>query len=133
MGTLETLLPELIDRFVVFSIFLGNAFVFVLTLTTYQSTGRRCLLLIALSAGIGGILAIVPRIPGITPSWTFWGFWSVATLVDFALWLTGVRLLVREYGDLVTQIAKPSALLDEGSTTPTENPKLIKEPTARVG
>lgn len=100
-------LPDFIDRFVEFAGFLANVLVFGLTVTTYQRTRRRCLLLIGISAGIGAVLVAALWIRPDVPSWTFWGFWTVATITDLALWVIGIGLLVREYDDLVVRIAHP--------------------------
>ncbi len=115
------ILLDFIHHFVKFALFLGNALVFMLTLATYQRTGKRCLLLIAISAGIGGTLAVASWIRRDGPSWTFWGFWTVATLSDMTLWVIGIRLLVREYVNLVTRDAQPCALPNGGSEEPIEN------------
>ena len=110
-------IPDYIDRFVEFAFFLANVLVCSLAVTTYQATRKRCLLFIAISAGIATLLAVVPWIREDKPSWTFWGFYTVASICDLTLWVVGVRILFRDYAHLLTPLAQPGAAPNGGPAT----------------
>ena len=120
LGAHNMTLPDFIDRFVEFAGLLANALVLVLTATAYQRTGRRSLLLISISAGIGAALVAAPWIRPDVASWGFWGFWTVATLSDLSLWVIGVRLLIKDYDDMMIRIAQAAAP-NGGSAEPLGN------------
>lgn len=100
-------IPDFIDTLVSFGGFLANALVCALAVNAYRDTRKRCLLLIAVSAGIGAALAVVPWIRQPSPSWAFWGFHTVATICDLGLWVVGAWLLFRDYAGLVMRFAQP--------------------------
>src|SRR6185436_18447732 len=107
-------LPDFMDHFVEFAGFLANMLVLGLTATAYQRTGRRSLLLIAISAGIAAVLVAAPWIRPDVPSLGFWGFWIVATLSNLTLWVIGIRLVVKECDDMASRSAQPSAVPNGG-------------------
>lgn len=121
-------LPDFIDRFVEFAGFLANILVLGLTASAYHRTGRRSLLLIAISAGIAAVLVAAPWIRPDVPSWGFWGFWIVATLSDLTLWAIGIRLVVKEYDDLAARSAQPSASPNGGPDTQLGNSGVTEGP-----
>lgn len=96
--------PALLDHFVVFAWFLANLLVLGFAAEAYQSTGKRSLLLIAVSAGLGAALMLLPWIAReARPSWSLWSFHKLATLADLAFWVAGIRLLVRDYVSLLAR------------------------------
>jgi hypothetical protein len=128
LGAETMTIPDYIDRFVEFALFLANLLVCSLAVTTYQATRKRCLLFIAISAGIATLLAVVPWIREDKPSWTFWGFYTAASLCDLTLWVVGVRILFRDYANLLAPLAQPSAAPNGGPTTPVDNSRVTEGP-----
>ena len=118
-------LPDFIDRFVEFAMFVANVLVGALATKAYQDTRKRCLLLIAVSAGIGAVLTAAPWIREDRSSWTYWGFYTVATICDLSLWVAGAWLLFRDYATL---IAHRSAAPNGGPATPVANSGVTEGP-----
>ena len=121
-------LPEFVSRSVAFAYVVANLLVFVFTATAYQDTRKRCFLILAISSGMGVILAIMPWIPVFWSSWTFWGLWNLASLADLILWVMGIRLLVNEYVKMATRIAQQRAALNVDSEKPVDNLDISNDP-----
>ena len=98
-----TTIADFIDRFVEFAFILSNLIVCIMASTAYQVSQKRSLLLIAVSAGIGAILAVAPWIRADEPSWLFWGFYSLGTISSLTLWVIGLRFLIRDFLQPVVQ------------------------------
>lgn len=92
--------PDFLYRFVGFSSFLVNALVCVLAASAYQATRKRCLLLIAVSAGMAGVTGALPAVAA-TGGWGAWYLDMVMRVAAGALSLVGCWLLFQSYTDLV--------------------------------
>ncbi len=120
--------PDFIDTFVEFCYLLANVVVCALAAMAYQGTRKRCLLLIALSAGIGAVLSIAPRLRADTPSWTFWVCYTTGSICDILLWVSGAYLLFRDYAGLLAHPAQPGAAPNVGPAASLGNSGVTEGP-----
>lgn len=86
---------DFLFRFENFAACMGSLIVFGVATKFYLRRARRSVLLIAISAAIGAMLAIVGWVSE-TSSTAFWNFISFCYIVDMTLWSIGCCLLLRE-------------------------------------
>lgn len=90
--TLDYIIPRLLGWLT----FVANAVVLGAAIQFYQRRARRSVLLIAISAGLAALVAVVSWMAE-TPSPTFWHLIDLAIALDLVLWTIGVFLLFREF------------------------------------
>jgi len=108
--------PDFFYRFVGFSGFLTEALVCVLSAVAYQATRKRALLLIAISAGMGAVVSVLPEL-ATTGGWGAWYLDMLLRVASAAIYLIGFWLLLRSYTDLVTGGAQRAASPNGGPPT----------------
>lgn len=91
--------------------FLANLAVCAVATKYYLDNRKRCLALIALSAGIGALFFLSVEFAGALGNFVLY-------LADLALWVVGCFTLLREYGGLVRSAAHPGTPPNGGPAVP---------------
>ena len=79
--------------------FVTNVMVCVAGLQAYKKRAKKSILLIAVSAMIGAILAIVWRMPDETFSPNVWTMIELTGYLDLIVWCVGMCILLSEYSE----------------------------------
>ncbi len=101
-------LPHFTYQLVGFVSFLTGAIICASASQAYRETRKPSVLLIALAAGLGAVVSVLPAAAG--RGWGLWYFDMAARIVDGAIWVVGCWLLLRDYVRLVVaqRGAKPN-------------------------